>query len=78
MGWICGGAGEWKLSEAFCPWCCVKGDAPVRVLEAEVFGGYCGPDFICGACGQEWSADGPVRRMREEERDANIARVAAA
>lgn len=77
---VCDGrTGGWRVDFALCPWCCVKGDKPVRVLSVLIYSGYGGSDFICGTCGQAWSDDGECwyRKMSEDDRDANIAKVAA-
>lgn len=77
-GSICGPGDYTHLVEVRCPWCCVQREMTVCAFR-EVFGGYAGPDFICGTCGYEWSADSdkPMRAMKEEQREANIAKVAA-
>lgn len=78
---VCDGRSSqgWRVSFAWCPWCCLPGDKPVRVLAVDIFGGWGGSDLICGTCGQFWSNDGEnhYRRMTEDQRDENIARVVA-
>ncbi|HEX6038883.1 hypothetical protein [Longimicrobium sp.] len=57
-----------------CGWCLEKR----RCIETPIFSGYCGYDVICGTCGSEWNTDdGRFRKIDNDERDANIARVAA-
>jgi hypothetical protein len=75
---VCTGRGAWDVGHVRCPWCCLRGDEPVRVLFTEVFGGWCGRDYICGNCGQAWSSDADrLTNVPDEEREANKARVAA-
>lgn len=80
---ICDGqSGGWRVGHGLCPWCCVRGDVPVRLLYVWIYGGYGGRDCICGSCGFAWSEDDEWRsRMKDdhdsEEREANIAKVAA-
>lgn len=72
---ICG-PGPWRVDpERLCPWCLERR----RCLSAPVYGGWCGFDHICGTCGTRWSDDDDrgLRKHTEEEREANIACVAA-
>ena len=78
VGFLCTGRGGWRVSFAACPWCCLPGDKPVRHLEALVYGGWCGSDYVCGSCGQEWSSDSDrLLRIPDEKREANKAEVGA-
>jgi hypothetical protein len=75
IGWTCEPGGYTHLVMARCPWCCLGTDEAVHAFR-EVHGGYSSPDMLCGQCGQAWTADDDrLRRMAEEEREANIAKV---
>lgn len=76
---ICTGRNGSFVAFAACPCCCLRGDPPVRCLDTPIFSGWCGSDMVCGNCGQEWSTDDdrPMRNTPIEQRDANIALVAA-
>lgn len=74
---ICDGQSGWRVSPStHCPWCLEER----RCLTTLIFSGWCGSDYICGTCGSRWSNDGEVwmPKITEQERDENIARVAAA
>jgi hypothetical protein len=77
VGFICGPGPYEFLVLAKCPWCCLGEDTTV-VAARWVYGGWCGCDFLCGACGQSWSTDDdrPLGRLSEDERERNLARVA--
>lgn len=71
---ICDGVSGWRVEPAkHCPWCLETR----RCLGTPIFGGYCGSDYICGTCGSYWSEedDTRFRKLTEEEREQNIARV---
>lgn len=72
---ICDGqSGGWRVTLAYCPWC----KEHRRCLSVAIFGGWCGHDFKCGTCGYHWGSDDEGwRKLTEEERDKNIAAVAA-
>ena len=77
---VCDGqSGGWRVTHVLCPWCCVQGAEPVRALSVLIFGGYGGSDYICGSCGQNWASADEVylRKVTNEERETNIAKVAA-
>lgn len=74
---VCDGvSGGWRIAQGHCPWCCL-GERTTRALYAWIFGGYAGRDWICGECGQKWSDEGGAWKVTEEQREQNIARVAA-
>ena len=65
---------RWRVVlDAYCPWC----DERRRCLAAAVFSGWCGNDYICGTCGSYFNSDEPPRKLTEDERAENIAKVAA-
>lgn len=74
---ICDGHGDgWRVArEKPCQWCLEKR----RCLYAYVFGGWCGTDWVCGTCGSEWTEEDYLywKKVTEEQRDENVARVAA-
>jgi hypothetical protein len=77
---VCDGqSGGWRVTQAKCPWCCVPSDEPVRCLCVLIFCGYGGMDYLCGACGQEWSSDDDTRlwKTTDAQREENRARVAS-
>jgi hypothetical protein len=72
---ICDGVSGWRVEPAKrCPWCLETR----RCLGTPIFSGYGGHDYICGTCGSYWSEDDYVsyRKLTNDQRDANIARVA--
>lgn len=73
---ICDGQSGWRVEPALqCPWC----DERRRCLRTWIHGGYSGFDAICGTCGSYWSWCDEIsfRKLTDNERDENIARVAA-
>lgn len=68
-------AGPWRVRlNVECPWCQERR----RCLAADVFGGWCGQDYMCGTCGSYWDSEsGTVRKLTEEQREKYIAEVAA-
>jgi hypothetical protein len=75
MSALCGPGSYTHLVMAGCPWCCLGDDKTVHAFR-EVFGGYCGPDFVCGRCGQSWSGDDKrLRHPSEDKREENVALV---
>lgn len=74
---VCDGfSGGWRVRlDGWCQWCLEKR----RMVQVLIYGGYCGMDIICGTCGSYGSVDDGVqwRKLTEDERDENIARVAA-
>lgn len=73
---VCDGLSGWRVEpDKLCPWC----RELRRCLGSPVFSGWCGYDYICGTCGSYWSEEDGVRlrKLTEDERDENIARVAA-
>lgn len=77
---ICDGiTSDWRLTRAFCPWCCCMEGETVAAASREVYGGYCAPDLICGECGHYWNleADDPFKNTPDERREKNIATIKA-
>lgn len=72
---VCTSTGKWKVDPSVpCPWCLEDR----WCLYAEVYGGWCGRDYICGTCGTYWSSDSEsICKHSEEEREENIAQVAS-
>lgn len=77
---ICDGQSGWRVyPDLQCPWCLERR----RCIGTAIFGGWCGFDYICGTCGTKWSTDDdrPIsevgKRISNEQREQNIARVAA-
>jgi len=74
---ICDGlSGGWRVDpQGWCQWCLEKR----RCISVPIYGGYGGFEFICGTCGSYGSVDDGVifRKLTEEERAANIERVAS-
>lgn len=72
---VCDGQGGWYVyRDLSCPWCKERR----RCIGTQIFGGWCGNDYICGTCGSVWDSESEtVRKLTEAQRDENIARVAA-
>src|SRR5262245_13477051 len=76
---LCTGRTGSFVGYAACPWCCLPGDPPVRVLDTPIFSGWCGSDMVCGNCGQEWSTDSEYfpENTPDQKRQWNLAAVTA-
>jgi hypothetical protein len=80
-GFICTGTGEWRPMRAVCPFCSMTGTQTRPCVAADVYGGFCGQDYICASCGFRWNSDerprikplGP-REWHEAQKRAAFAR----